>query len=108
MTDALRYWEPMRIAYNLILAGIVAAAAVHAGIPELQWRATDTRSLLVLAGIANLLYCPAYLVDIPAQFLMNREQHRTVRLVLFGLGSSLAGYLTWQMSGMMFVLGQMD
>jgi len=98
ITDALHYWEPMRIAYNLILAGIVAAAALHVGFPAEQWSFADTLNFLVLAVIANILYCCAYLADIPVQLSAYRARRASVRLVLFGVGSFLAGYFTWYVS----------
>lgn len=66
--DAIRYWEPRRIVYNLVLAVVVLAWIV------LTWphfRPTLTLSslllLAILALLANACYCAAYLVDIPMQ-----------------------------------------
>lgn len=68
LDDALRYWEPRRIVYNLVLAAVVLGWLV------LTWphfrAALTVRSLLllfVLAVLANVCYCTAYLVDIPLQ-----------------------------------------
>jgi hypothetical protein len=68
LDDALRYWEPRRLVYNLVLAAVVLGWLV------LTWphfRAAFTvRSLLllfVLAVLANVCYCTAYLIDIPLQ-----------------------------------------
>lgn len=107
-TDALRYWEMMRIAYNLILVGVVAAAALHVGLPADQWSFADTMNLLVLAVIANILYCSAYIADIPVQLSAYRAWRRPVRLGLFCLGSLLAGYVTWFTSTTTFLAIAMD
>jgi hypothetical protein len=67
-TDAIRYWEPRRLVYNLVLSA-VTAAWVAGTWPH--FRAALTLSTLppmaVLALLANVCYCAAYLVDIPAQ-----------------------------------------
>jgi hypothetical protein len=68
LADAIRYWEPRRIVYNLVLAAVVLGWVV------LTWPhfrpALTLHSLLhlaVLALLANVCYCAAYLVDIPMQ-----------------------------------------
>lgn len=68
LSDAIRYWEPRRILYNLVLASVVLAWML------LTWPhfrpALTLHSLLLLAilsSLANVCYCAAYLVDIPAQ-----------------------------------------
>ena len=62
---ALRYWEPRRIAYNLVLAAVLAAWLVltwpHFR-PALGGRAL--LQLLALAAIANVAYCAAYGAEI--------------------------------------------
>jgi hypothetical protein len=64
--EALRYWEPRRIVYNVALAAIVI------GWVTLTWPhfrpvfvPASLLNLLVLALIANVCYCAVYLVDIP-------------------------------------------
>src|ERR1017187_4623321 len=63
--DALRYWEPRRIAYNILLTAVVIGWIVTAWPP---FRNAVTlpaiRIMHVLALLANLCYCGAYLVDI--------------------------------------------
>jgi hypothetical protein len=68
LADAIRYWEPRRLIYNLILTAVVIAWVV------LTWphfrAALTLRSFLLfvlLALLANVCYCAAYLVDIPIQ-----------------------------------------
>jgi len=65
---AARFWEPLRIAYNLVLVGVVVAWVI-ATWPHFQ-PALKLSSLLPMGGlalIANVLYCAAYLVDVPLQ-----------------------------------------
>jgi hypothetical protein len=72
-TDALRYWEPRRIIYNLVLT--VATSA---------W-------LIVLALIANVCYCMAYLADVFLQLSSFQLAWRRWRWALW-------------LSGMLFAL----
>jgi hypothetical protein len=68
LSDAIRFWEPRRLIYNIVLAAVVVVWLV-ATWPH--FRATLTLSsllfLAVLASLANFCYCAAYLVDIPIQ-----------------------------------------
>jgi len=66
--DAIRYWEPRRLAYNLVLTA-VAVGWIMTTWPHFRDALTwpSLGKLLVLAGMANVCYCAAYLVDIPMQ-----------------------------------------
>jgi hypothetical protein len=68
LPEAIRYWEPRRIIYNFSpLAVCVAWFALewqHFR-PALTW--SSLPPLAVLALLANVCYCAAYLVDIPLQ-----------------------------------------
>lgn len=68
LTDAVRYWEPRRIVYNLVLAAVVLAWIVFSW-PHFRPALTLSSLLLLafLALLANACYCAAYLVDIPMQ-----------------------------------------
>ena len=94
-TDALRYWEPRRIAYNLMLAAIVlwyfAAAWPESG------RAINFGGVLgvfILAVLANVAYCAAYLADLFLQISHYRDQRGRWRLVLVLTGFAFAAALT--------------
>ncbi|HZC85438.1 MAG TPA: hypothetical protein VE266_00435 [Steroidobacteraceae bacterium] len=80
LADALRYWEPRRIAYNLLLATVVLA---WLGLTWPHFRGVFTLQplllLIVLAALANLCYCAAYLVDIPLQYSSFRSRWRRWR-----------------------------
>jgi hypothetical protein len=91
VSDAVRYWEPRRLAYNIVLVGVVATwlgatwphfrGAFHIG---------ALLPLSVLAGLANLCYCAAYLADLPMQYSPLRKTWRHCRWCLWLLGSLLA------------------
>jgi hypothetical protein len=94
LTDAIGYWEVRRIAYNAILAFVVVAEFV------LQW--PDSRlaltvdlaqTLFILAVLANVAYCAAYVVDIAAQYSGFRASWKRYRCLLFAVGVIFAGIL---------------
>jgi len=69
LSNAIRYWEPRRIAYNLILAAIVIAWVAFSW-PHFR-PALKFESLVlvaVLAVLANICYCSAYLADLAMQY----------------------------------------
>jgi hypothetical protein len=100
-TDAIRYWEPRRILYNLVLAAIVLTYFVS-GLPATRQLLTVNFFLLLflLAVLANVAYCAAYAVDIFAQVSGFRELWQSVRWVLFAIGVAFAGVITrfWSMA----------
>jgi len=68
LADALRFWEPRRLAYNLVLT-IVVVVWFATTWPHFRVAMTLSSLLLfsVLALLANACYCAAYFVDIPLQ-----------------------------------------
>lgn len=73
-TDAIRYGEPRRILYNLALAAIVLADFVLG--PPLSKGLMTLNFMLflfLLAVLANVACCAAYVVDIFAQISGFRE-----------------------------------
>ena len=82
-TDAIKLWEPWRILYNLTLAAIVI---VYFAIGYPQSKSTLTvdfcLGLFMLAVIANVAYCAAYVVDIFAQASGFREIWQRYRKLL--------------------------
>jgi len=91
LMDAIKFWEPRRIPYNLVLTAVTAV-----------WFALDwphfrpglnlqhLLALLVLAGCANVCYCAAYLVDISFQHSSLRAAWRCQRWWLWLAGMLLA------------------
>ncbi|SRR5713101_3083171 len=68
LTDAIRFWEPRRLVYNFALTA-VAVAWVVVSWPHFRAALTLHSLLLlsILAMLANVCYCAAYLVDVPLQ-----------------------------------------
>ena len=94
-TDALRYWEPRRIVYNLMLAAIVlwyfAAAWPESG---RTMNFGGVLGIFILAVLANVVYCAAYLADLFLQFSDFRAQRGRWRVVLTLVGFAFAAALT--------------
>jgi hypothetical protein len=95
-TNAIRYWERMRPVYNGILLLIVLASffvlypnsrqnlSVHLGL-----------LLFLLAVLANVAYCSAYVVDVFAQMTGYQTLWLKLRWALFSIGVIFAGILTY-------------
>lgn len=95
--DAIRYWEPRRIVYNVVLAVSVLAWLA------LTWphfrpvlHLQTLLLIVILATLANLCYCAAYFADVPIQLSPLRAiwQRRRWALWLLGmlLGLIIANY----------------
>ena len=91
VADGLRYWEPRRLIYNGVLALVVLTHFVAA------WPASRTKlsfdlvlGLFLLAVLANVCYCAAYLVDIFVQFSGLHRQWRVGRVMLLAVGIAFA------------------
>ena len=65
---AVRFWEPRRILYNLILAAVVLAWIIFSW-PHFRpaFHLWTLAPLTVLAVLANVCYCAAYLPDLAFQ-----------------------------------------
>jgi hypothetical protein len=106
LTDAIRFWEPLRIAYNIVLAVIVLIYFVRAYPASKADVSFDgILFLFFLAVLANVAYCAVYAVDIFAQASGYRDAWRKRRWVLFAIGLLFAGIITrfWSMG--MFTSG---
>ncbi len=95
VTNAIRYWELRRLWYNVALAGIVLAY-FYAGLPasRVLLNTDGVLDLAVLAILANVCYCAAYVVDVFAQFSGFRAPWLRWRWLLLLLGIAFAGILT--------------
>ena len=93
ISDALRFWERGRIAYNaaLILTAL-ATAGERAGIFMEPLRLA---LLATLAALANILYCAAYPVDLFVQASDYRQGWRRHRWMLLAGGTLLAMFFAW-------------
>jgi hypothetical protein len=94
-TDAIHYWEPRRLAYNAVLSAVVLAY-FGMNYPASKSHLSVDGALLVflLAVMANVAYCAAYVVEVFAQMSGYRDQWRRHRWMLFMVGSLFAGVLT--------------
>lgn len=96
ITDAIRYWEPRRIAYNLALAAIVLGRIVFTW-PHFRSAFTwpSILAIFVLAVLANVCYCAAYVVDVSVQSSAFRNAWRRHRWALWLIGVLFAGVITF-------------
>ena len=93
LREAARFWEPRRFYYNPILAAVVLLWVIltwpHFR-PALTLGSLEAFIVLaLLALLANLCYCAAYLADIFTQF-MSSASRRRFRWALFILGTLFA------------------
>lgn len=95
LTDAIRYWEPLRLAYNLALA-VIVLIYFWRGYPGSKASLSLDAILFVflLAVLANVAYCAAYVVDLFAQASGYRETWRSNRWILFAIGLLFASVVT--------------
>jgi len=96
LTDALHYWEPRRIPYNLVLVVVVIESVI------LAWphsrnlvRFSSLLPLFVLAVIANICYTAAYTADVPVQPSAFRAAWQRWRWLLWGIGTAFAAMLAF-------------
>ena len=91
LADSLRYWELRRLPYNFVLLAVVAAW-VAATWPHFR-PMIEVRSLgllAILALLANVCYCGAYLADIPMQCSAANDVWRRWRWTVWLAGMLLA------------------
>ena len=91
LSEALRYWEPRRIVYNCALL-VVVAAVYLTNLPRARADLTfnSVQGLFVLAVLANVAYCAAYVVDVPAQLSAFRALWLRLRWVMLTVGIAFA------------------
>jgi hypothetical protein len=103
LSDAIRYWEPRRILYNTVLL-LVVAVTYWANLPASRagLNADSLQVLFVLAVLANIAYCAAYVGDVVAQISAFRGMWLRVRWILLVVGVLFAGVLAHFFSGGLF------
>jgi len=106
--NAIRYWEPRRLIYNLVLGLIVIGYFIaHWPASKTEINFSSVLALFVLAVLANVCYCAAYIVDLFAQWSDVRPSWFKWRWVLFAVGTSFAAIITRGFA-MGFVAGAID
>ena len=94
-SDAIKFWERWRIAYNLVLAVIVIIYFAH-NYPSSRTALSLNLclGLFLLVVVANIAYCAAYIVDVFAQWSGFRDLWQRYRWLLFVIGTVFASILT--------------
>ncbi len=94
VADALRYWEPRRVIYNVSLA-IVVLGHLVVGWPESRDRLSMNILLgfFFLAVLANVCYCAVYVVDLFVQFSGLREFWAKGRVAVLIIGTAFAAVI---------------
>ncbi len=103
VTDAVHFWERMRLDYNVGLAVIVAALFFFYYPASAGAFTVDTLLFVIeMAILANVAYCAAYVVDIFFQLSDFAETYKRLRWLLFSVGFVLAAILTrWVMMALL-------
>ena len=93
-SEALRYWERWRVLYNLALLAVVVIHLI-ASWPASKVLLSRDRllSLVLLAVVANILYCAAYGVDLFVQFSGLRAEWTRRRWMVLATGIAVAAIL---------------
>lgn len=91
LSEAARFWEPRRLVYNLVLAAFVIGWILRTW-PHFRPAMTmeDSGRLMILALLANVCYCAAYVVDILIQQSAAESSRRLQRSGLWVAGMVLA------------------
>jgi len=103
VADAIRYWEPRRVVYNIALGAIVVGH-VAARWPDSRSRLTVDvlLGLFFLAVLANVCYCAVYVADLFVQFSGLREFWAKGRVAVLIVGTAFAGVIAhFLFSGML-------
>jgi hypothetical protein len=102
-SDALRYWEPRRLLYNLALFAVVLTHFYISWPGSKLFLTKDTFfGLFLLAVLANVAYCASYAVDLFVQFSGQRATWSRWRWCVLAVGTAFAAVIThFVMSGIL-------
>jgi len=93
--EAIKYWEPRRLVYNLVLAAVVVSYFALAWPKSEAFLSVNFALVLfLLAVVANVCYCAAYVVDMFVQLSSVRALWLRKRWLLFLLGMMFAPVIT--------------
>ena len=94
ITDALKYWEPRRVIYNLVLAILTLVVSFQEFVDVLGDSAWRTFGLFLIMGVlmvlANICYCAAYVPEFLVRFTPFKHLWPKFRWVVFTSGTALA------------------
>jgi hypothetical protein len=95
LTNAIRYWEKMRLVYNGVLIAVVGVCFTWTySTAKAQISVNLVLGFILLAVLANVAYCGAYIVDVVVQMSGFRERWANYRWVLFSIGVLFAAIIT--------------
>ncbi len=102
-SNAIRYWERLRLFYNAALV-VVVLVNIFVAWPEstVVFSFEKIQTLFVLAVLANIAYCSAYVVDVFALYSELKPTWLGFRWVLFLIGLLFAIILTNSISEQLF------
>jgi hypothetical protein len=91
LSDAIHFWEIRRVFYNLVLVTASLAWLIVTW-PHFRpaFSLTYLPPIAVLALLANVCYCAAYLVDIPMQHSALSTTWKRYRWILWLAGTLFA------------------
>ncbi len=88
---AVRFWEPRRVLYNLLLFAVVLIWVVKSWPhfrPAMTWESLGI--MTVLALLANVCYCAAYLAEILIQNALSSASWNRQRWAIWVVGTLFA------------------
>ena len=91
LADAVRFWEPRRLLYNLLLLAVVLLWVMNTW-PHFRPAFTlqSLGIMIVLALLANLCYCAGYLAEILIQNATSSVAWNRQRWAVWVVGTLLA------------------
>jgi hypothetical protein len=95
VANGLRYWEPRRLIFNIVLGSVVAAHFIAAW-PQ-SWTVLTFNTILgffFLAVLANVCYCAVYVVDLFVQFSGLHTAWSKGRVAILIVGTAFASVIT--------------
>jgi hypothetical protein len=94
VAEALRYWEPRRLFYNLILLAVVIAHIIAKWSNVQRLLTFDLFLMLfLLAVLANICYCVVYAVDLFIRFSGLQAAWEKGRIVVLLVGTAFAAVI---------------
>ena len=95
VTDSVRYWEKRRILYNIVLSSVVVILYTIDDKEKIKHLdSVKVLSTFLLAVVANVLFCAAYIPDLLLQVSDYRNTWKKWRIALFAIGTLFAGIIT--------------